>query len=1061
LGYRYEDFLKAWQGEGALHDESPEPKYNISEFAGALKAARDVAKAELTVSVELQSAEWIEVPLGLGTIILDSSKVEGGQRDFVSFNVARKAYTAWLKGKPGEKRTILLTGQFVIGRDGEQRRLELDLPAAAKSSFDVTASAAIETASPSSPLITTTSGENGDTISHIEGAKGALTLSWGARGEQQNQAADTFEASSDITVSVEPDRVSYEAMILVQGFGRPIEGFQVKLPQGTSASTPPDGSAYDVTMISPKGDGGSALAEVRFHKPSAKPPTVRLLVQQQAAEGAAATALRVQPLEVVGAFRQKSALAVRMSDQLHAHFECHGRVEQVEPNTLPEALRARSALAAFAASGTNWALEIHTQPRQRKVRVAPTYSMLLGSQGARLDVALDYQIVGGRTFDLRVDLHGWELTEQPIESGGAVDLTEQHVTSEQVLIMPLKDSNVQQVRLKFSLRREAGLGFHDLPLPEVLDAFVLPGELTVAADEAWRATAQIDKCVGVSLATPSAKNGAGKPMSATESETLDSSTLSLQTFLPKPRLVVDVSEREQTINVRSVVSARLTDSVVKSEQRLEYEVLYQPATELSMTVSSELLSNEGLELTLDGTPLPSTAVEVLPGKALAPDDGEAALRLVIRLPQPLEGKASIGLRTAIPLTPGQQGGKSPIVIPLGMPDQPAESRVMVSSPMGGRRLALWSGVDSDLWRIAAADEAAPASVEVPTDGAAVVATSSKPVKQLSLRLEAVGAQAPKDMRVEAFWAQTWFSGDERQDRLVYRLRTDGRQIELALPDDYEPQRLEVLVNGAASTIRKGAGGSQVIELPAGEGTRRFTVELRRRSAQGLESWQDVSASFPTISGSATTAPMVWQLIVPPQYVPLGAPAGFSEDYRIGWSGWRWGRQPTQVQEDLERWTAAAKAPAPAPSSNQYVYTAFTAPARARVEMVRAVWIVLAAGLTALIVGLVWLYTRIARTAAFWLTVCVAAGVLLALFPGAAVLMVQATLIGVVFTAVSALTKWLLADGQPAAVTMAPSPAAPSSAASVAVTQSWAADGSANSGRASTQAPSFHTSGSAP
>jgi hypothetical protein len=164
---------------------------------------------------------------------------------------------------------------------------------------------------------------------------------------------------------------------------------------------------------------------------------------------------------------------------------------------------------------------------------------------------------------------------------------------------------------------------------------------------------------------------------------------------------------------------------------------------------------------------------------------------------------------------------------------------------------------------------------------------------------------------------------------------------------------------------------------------------------------------------------------------------------------------------IERWTGAAKAPAPGASTNQYVYTAFTAPARARVEMVRAVWIVLAAGLTALIIGLVWLYTRIARTAAFWLTVCIAAGVLLALFPGAAVLMVQATLIGVVFTAVSALTKWLLADGQPAAVTMAPSAAAPSSAASVAVTQSWAADGSANSGRTSTQAPSFHTSGSAP
>ncbi|MBL9163295.1 MAG: hypothetical protein JNL18_11215 [Planctomycetaceae bacterium] len=1046
LGYRYEDFLQSWRAAQLQQADTRQPTFALANLAAAANVKGDDVAVEFHIDVDLQSAEWVEVPLELGGLIVSKWEVSGDEeRDFVLFDAQRQGYVAWLKGRPGERRTVSFTGKLLVQRDGDSRQLEIDLPAAATSHIDFTASSQVEVEAPKSVALATVTADDGRYTAQIDGAKGLLALRWGPRAVEEFDRAATLSAAIDAAVTVEPGRLTYEAVVTLRSFGEALDRARIRLPRGAAAAATPPGSGYEVIPIaSAAGRNGAALVEVRFDQPSTTPPPVRLVAEYSGADAAAP--LFASSFDVVGAFRQRSQLAIRVSELLHADFQTAGRVEQIDPLDLPEALRTPAPLAAFVGAGADWQLDVETQPRQRKVRATPTYAMNLGSQGATLDVTVDYQFLGGRTFELRADLRGWELTEQPVESGGVVDLTEQHVTPAGVLVMPLKESDLQQARVRFTLRREAGLGLHDLPLPELLDAFNLPGTLSVTCDEAWRAIVQVDNSSGVATAeangavaeanaaaAPAAAPAANGAISsaATSAPRRDAAARRFQTFLPRARVAIDVSEQEQAVAVESIVEGRMAGDSLEVEQRLQYNVAYQPTSELSMTVATELLANHGLQLLLDGRPLASSAVEILP---LAPGPAgstEDNLRLLVRLPRPTVGRIVLQIRSVHALNDSQQLGRSPITIPLAIPTQPAGARATITSPVGQPRVALWSDGQNELWRPAAPEATGVGGDQQP---AIFAATSAKPVGELALRLESAPGAEPLDLRAEATWIQTWIVGGQRQDRYVYRFRTGAPRVELTLPDDFAGRPLEVKLDGQTIPA-KIEGALLSAPLAAAETPQVHTLELRRQTQQHLAVTAGLGASFPTLEHAQGSSPIFWQLIVPRDMAAVTTPEGMNGEYRLGWREWSWGRQPTQSQADLEKWTSATAAPELPASTNEYLYSAFDAPPHVHVRLVRRSWLIVAAAAAALAVGLIALYTNLGRTAGFWLAAIIAAVATLAAYPEAAILLVQAIFLGGAFTIVSLATRWLLADVR---VRRSSAAVPASSIVSLTATQPWLA-----------------------
>lgn len=1052
LGYNYEDFFQSWRAGQARQDEARQPRFALANLSANANADGDNVAIDLAIDVELQSTDWVEVPLQLQTLIVDEWKISGDHsRDFLLFDPLRQGYVAWLKGKPGEQRTISLSGQLLVQRDGDSRQLEVDLPTAATSHVDFTASSQVEVESPKISAHSTVTADDGRYTSQIDGAKGRLALRWGPRTTEEFDRAATLSVVIDESVTVEPGRLTYEALIALRSFGEPLDRARIRLPRGSAAAALPAGAGYEIIPIaSTTGRNGAPLVEVRFERPSTSPPPVRLVAEQSGGANSA-DPLQATPFEVVGAFRQRTQLAVRVSELLHADFQAAGRVEQIDPLELPEALRTLAPLAAFSGAGAEWQLTIDTQPRQRKVRVTPTYAMNLGSQGATLEVTLDYQFLGGRTFELRADLRGWELSEQPIESGGVVDLSEQHVTPAGALVMPLKESDLQQARVRFTLRREAGLGLHDLPLPELLDAYTLPGALAVSCDDAWRTVVQVENSSGIAtaetngaIAAPASNdpnaasslavaNGSGIAAGIpTPLNRRDALVRRFQTFLPRARVAVDVSEQEQAIGVESIVEGQLADDSLEIEQRLQYDVAYQPTSELSATVATELLANQGLQLLLDGKPLASSAVEILPLAAPSAGTADGNLRLLVRLPRPTVGRVVLQIRSAYSLNESQRLGRAPITVPLAIPVQPTIARASVSSAVGQSRVGLWAEGPNELWRLTAPEAIGVGGEQQPV---LFAATAAKPVSELALRLEPASGVEPPNLHAEAIWIQTWVVGGQRQDRYVYRLRGSASEVEVTLPNDFEGRPLEVKLDG--QTIPANISGSLLsVALTPKESPQAHTLELRRHAPQRLAITAGMGVDFPKLEQVQGSCPIFWQLIVPREMAVVSTPEGMNGEYRLGWREWSWGRQPTQSQADLEKWTFATAAPDLPASTNEYLYSAFDSPPRASVRLMRRAWLIIAAGAVALAVGLIALYTNLGRTAGFWLAAIIVAVGALTAYPESAVLLVQAIFLGGAFTIVSLATRWLLADVR---IRRQPSPPQQSSIASLTATQPWLAD----------------------
>lgn len=1062
LGYRYEDFLRAWEAGIAGRGQAVRPPLAISKLTLEADAADATAKVRAEIALTLQAEGWVEAPLQLGSIVVGEMKIEGGEKgEYLSVDATRNAYVAWLKGTPGDERTIVIEGHAAIARDGESRRLELQLPSAAASTVRLTTpEGEVTVESPDDALLRTEpAAESGRSTTIVEGARGRFAVRWGPKQSTDAPRFATLEATADSIVDVSPGGVNYEAWFRIDAFDVPLDRVRIRLPAGATASTTLHAAEYEVVSLGSgsvgEGPGDNrAVVEIRFHEPTANPPLIRLTAEQAAGAAAESRFVEVGAFEVIGAFRQHGAVAIRVNDQLYAHFEREGPIERIAPDELPEAMESEGVAAAFEAADADWRVNVHVQPRERRVRVTPQFALHLGAQGATLDTVLDYQLTGGRTFELRVNLAGWALSEQLIESGGAVDLAQHHVTADGVLVLPLKDSAAEQVRVRLALRREAGLGANDLPLPVVLEALVLPGALTVTADETWRATPDFENSSGVAPAGESsvglgANGDAAAAAPAASSRQL--APLRLTTTSPSARLAVEVEKRERQITASSLITVEVGEQSVHVDQRLAFDIRNQPAEEVAATVTSDLLANEELELLVDGKAAASS-VDIQPITSSADADDNARLRLVVRLPRPTLGRVELAIRSVHALDETQRTGAAMVALPLAAPDQAGVSTVEVVST-GPWRAALWPSGELQSWKSESSETTTP-------DGATGLRLrATQAVDELLLRLEPVNERQNSDVWVDASWAQTWFAGGMRQDRFVFRFRAAGPQVQVQLPAGAADMPLEILLDGALVSASRLPQGELAIALPAASESPDHTLELRVQRPERLAAWGEIDASFARLAGNRVQSPAYWQLVLPATEVALRTPRKLTAEYRIGWKDSRWGRQPTQSQEDLEHWTGAISAPGPAPSANVYLYSGFDLPERVTVAVARRVWVVAAVAAAALAIGLAWLHTTWGRSPTFWLAVGIVLAATMTAFPETALLMAQAVLFGGALTLLAFVTRRLVSQRRE--VTLAPAVPSSSIVSHTATTEQWVAEPRPNSSAAFASGSSYRPGGSSP
>jgi hypothetical protein len=874
----------------------------------------------------------------------------------------------------------------------------------------------------SGTLVATERSAEGGTRLKVAGAMGAVRLTWQAGDPAAGEVATVLGAAGAIRVSIDGRSVRSDARLTVQSYGGSFDRFRVRLPQGAQlvrdepASADAPAPSYRVTpeddaptVATPSGGAHTGqVVLVQFPEKQQGPATIELSTEQPIGLEDGGLVVELGAFEVLGAVRQFGDVAVEVAGDWQARWDISDYVRQVDPSELDEALQHADLTAAFQYDRQPWSLGVRITPRQFRVHVAPRYELEVLPDEARLTVHLAYQVFGTRAFEFRVDLADWEMAEDAIDSGGVVDQDRIQVTPDNTLVLPLAQSLSRRTEIAFAVRRSLTRDQHRvrLPLPVPLADAIGTGELVVTSAADVELLPDLAASLGLT-ATPVTE--------ATDvSGGADGATHRFRTSLPEAVFAADRLHRTQEVTVETAAQIDMREKGARIDQRFEYAVRYEPIKELHFEIPAEIFfDSEQVDVALLGiaarderdpekreTPLTFVSTE-METDALAAGAGQ----LRVALPQPRLGQFAIRIRYQAPPQVGD-GNEGAFHVPLF---QQTDGRVaaQTASVRTPRTLAaaLDTAATGSSWQAMDA-RLEPIAGNTADDYDHYIADQSE--ASIPLLLRAVDPNLPSSTLVERVWLQTWLSGEMRQDRAAFRFRTTASQTTIELPPQVPPEEVEVLVDGRPADLLSRGTGRILVRAPQPprndeKANAAFhTLELRYRQPAPRGLIRRHRLTPPQIVGTTALSEVYWHVVLPGDRHIAQSPERMACASQWQWLGSFWGRRPVLAQAELEKWSGAAAQLAPVAADNEYLFTGLAPVSTIEVITVPRWLIVLAASSTVLIMVLVWLYTPRARRA--WIIVGLAfviAGLAIA-YPTPAILLAQASVVGIVMAALSVL-----------------------------------------------------------
>ena len=1011
LGFRYEDFFEAWKQEDVATAVAP-PRYVLDSWEVEGEASETHAQLRIELEVTIQADGWVDVPIQLPKFIVQEVTIdEQAEGECLVFDKERYGHVVWLTGKSGQKRKLVLEGLARLKLNPGSFGLALHLPRATTSQFSLRVPDTSLRFESSPELTLDTVADKGATEVRLLGQAHPLRLSWTPAEKQASSQAALVEVESQTTVRLDRRRAIYEATLQVRNLVEtaleqmPLEKIQLRLPPHTKLNLGKIPSGYEIQEEIQEIDVASEkdprqVVEIRRSVPSSEPWEIRLSAERSFESQSGAAKWEVQGFEVLDAIRQSGTVSLEIDDQLQAYFDTGGDIDQMPLSKSTLALEGSSILGQFRYASFPWQLVVYTSPRQKRVSVEPGYDLTISSAEALLDVEYNYQFTGAQIFSLHLNLQGWKLTDAPIESGGLINPYGIVETREGRLVLPLVDSDTKQLRLTLSLRKDIQLGNNTFFLPEPIGAFVVDGELRVDSTEAIQVTPKMEETTGLSEI---ARGNAALGNLAGQEATGELETLKLRTFLARPKFVAEVAQRQRQVIATEQTAVEVDQQTVRVRQRIDYQSKYQSVSQLSLSFPEPLWLNDSLTITLSGEPLPFGLDTLLDeGPVAGREEGlggaveTSGLRqILVSLPRPMQNDIPIEIAYELPMPELATEELSPILLPLALPSDRVrrhEATVHATLPT---LVTVNQRSTSDAWQVVSEESVTEGDTERvgSRKGTRLRLQTDGKVSYLPLYAQLDSVDQGQLATLEHGWIQSWITKSQRQERAVFRFRTPHATVFAQLPFDLESTEIEVLLDGNPWQHELAAGSRLAIALPT-EGQRvSHTLELRYQLPATLPSWGKLSSALPRLECRVASAPIYWQLILPRGWQVATSPEQLLPDYWLGWKNYRWGRQPTLSQSDLEQITSAVSVVSPPPLSAQYVYRAFEIPAEIEVVVLRQVWLLLAGVLAVFGLGALALRTTLARSGLFWLALALTllAGVFS--YPEVTLLAVQVVLAG--------------------------------------------------------------------
>jgi hypothetical protein len=1055
-GMTYEDFLKAWRQSADEKPSERQPSFTIEEIEIDGQAGERHAELRFEATIHFSNGGVTNVPLGLVGAILqgqpsfrkandatlkndDATKANAtpAESAILTFAPDRGGFVARFDARAGDRQRISLDLIAPFVREGGETAISLNCPRAVKSKLRLIMDTPIsEAAVNNGVIVAQESTPQGGTRLEIAGVSGQFRLTWPSSENGAAELASVLNAVGAVRVSIDGRSVRSDARLTVRSFGGSFDRFRVRLPAGAqyvpSASTASPAESADYRIV-PQNNGAAAdkqsaegserqvvLIEL---KEKQKGPLVVKLATERPMKVEGETAVDLAGFEVIGAVRQYGDLALEVAEDWQARWDVGPFGRQVDPSQLDPSLERASLTAAFQYDRQPWSLALRVSPRKLRLHVMPQYVLECLPDEARLTSQLDYQLVGAPAFEFRVALKGWKLNGDSVESDGLVDQEGIFETSDGILVLRLAKPASRRAVITLSFRRDTpDQSRAELPMPTPIADTVSNGQLTV------RPAAGIELLPDLVNSSGLAVMPVGEDPSSTSAQS--GPEYRYRTLSSDSVFVAARTNRRRKVSSEIVANVDVSAGAAKVEERINYTVMYEPLSELAFKIPAEVSPDAGnfeivaiSETDEAGADSQAMPLAIVPGDdESSRTDSEDGRDIRVALPQPRLGPIGVRIKYAVVRSTAPASQREIWNVPLVEPldGEQNSARVVVRVP---RNAAIsWDNSGSStLWSTAST---APQESGDTREYAFTAPHAGTP---LSLQFRTAEFDRPSITNIEKVWLQTWFAGDKRQDRAVFRFRTAGSQIIVELPPAMASGDIEVLVDGQSARIESSTEGRLVVHVPRTTIAQQesdeslmteHTLELRARRPNGDNLVTHYHLTPPQIDATTALSQIYWQLVLPTDRHIVSSPRQLTSASQWQWLGSFWGRQPQKSQGDLEDWIGATKQLEPSADQNAYLYTGL-APISSIEIIVAPRWvIVLTASAVALGLVFAWLYVPAIRRPWIVATVALLIAVLSVTYPTAALLAAQASLLGLGLSILALFLSRISSRRAPLPVTIA-------------------------------------------
>ena len=981
INHTLSDIRQLMELKEGLTRQEQVAEYVIQSMRLQGRAGEGHAEFSARFRLLVQQPRWVRIPLRLEeAILIEPEDYQGPGEHLLQFEEG-SGYVLWVRGgDEPEQHHLEMRVLVPLTTVGEETRMRLRPPGGVASSemqLTVPEAEAVGRISEGVRLATDPASDGGTRFSVLGLGSGVvggeIELAWRASAQAPLDAPVVLSVAAEVHTMIDGRGIDSEAQLEVSSEGAAFDRFRVLLP-GEAQWVPGSPSGYIVVPLDGEEVEGRQLVEVQLAEKTTGPVPVRLATRRTHDAAASDEYVELAGFEVLGAAWQEGEVAVAAAPEWHILWGTNPAVQQIDKT--PEMSGHEEPVAVFRYFSQPYSLEARVVPRETRISVEPEYLLLVGARQVRLEARLKYVVRGAKTFQVEVDLRGWRVDEVGPSNLVAVERWWQDEAGK--LTVPLAQSTGGQFEISLTAHREVHTGGNlrlSLPMPQA--TFPRTAAVSVLPDDNVELTPQSEHMVGL------VRQQVASTMTLPVRQ---QPPLHYQGHAGGAVFAAELRVHSRTVSAAVQSRISLFDDEDRTEQTLTYTIRYEPLDHLTVMVPGELASYlDEIRFFWEGQRLTPT---------LAEEDGEeGALRLRLGLPEARIGGGELWVHYPLPPQRIPRAASLERTVPLVMPldGTLTANRLLVTAPPTVQlehHNGPWQTLDLDPPLEALGRRYLQLSAEEGVDRVTV-----------GLRME--DGDVLGTTVIHRAWVQTWLTRNARQDRAVFRFTSNERELEIIVPPAAGGGEM-VLLDDHPVRLETTADGRTVVPLPDDPTPRERVLEVRFQFARSRPERGAMALEIPRLGDGVWVQRMYWQLVFPLDEHMVGTPAGFTPEFRWGWTGTSWGRVALLQQPALEQWVGAPRLDEVPLRTNRYLFSSSMEPTGPfELRTVARASVVLWASGAALVVGLLWIYIPAVRHPAALFAAAVGLAAATAVYPEPTLLLLQAASLGVVLVLVAA------------------------------------------------------------